>query len=93
MKARAERWQGQRAGEPRGSHLVSLPMVHRAITISNYCIANHPAGAPAEERIIYEATGNIRLRQIVSLIDSDQNTTVVLIIVETAALVILDGRL
>ena len=67
--------------------------VQRAITISNYYIANYPAGAPAEERVIYEARGNKRLRQIVLLIDSDQNTTVVLIIVDTATLLILDGRL
>ena len=56
-------------------------MVHRAITISNYSIANYTAGAPAEERVIYEARRNNRLRQIVLPIDSDQNTTVVLIIV------------
>ena len=56
-------------------------MVHRAITISNYSIANYPAGAPAEERVIYEARRNNRLRQIVLPIDSDQNTTVVQIIV------------
>ena len=59
----------------------------------NYSTANYPAGAPAEERVIYEARRNNRLRQIVLLIDSDQNTTVVLIIVETATLLILDGRL
>lgn len=67
--------------------------VQRAITIYNYYIANYPVGAPAEESVIYEARGNKRLRQIVLLIDSDQNTTVVLIIVETATLLILDGRL
>ena len=56
-------------------------MVHRAITISNYSIANYTTGAPAEERVIYEARRNNRLRQILLPIDSDQNTTVVLIIV------------
>ena len=80
MKARAERWEGKRVGQPRGSHLLPLPMVHRAITISNYSIANYPAGVPVEERVIYEARTNNRLRQIVLPIDSDQNTTVVLII-------------
>lgn len=69
-------------------------MVHRAITISNHCIANYPAGNPAKERVIYEARrNNFSLRQIVLLIDSHHNTTVVLIIVETATLVILDSRL
>lgn len=93
MKDCGERWEGKRAGESRGTHLFPLPMVQRAITISNYYIANYPAGAPAEERVIYEGRGNKRLRQIVLLIDSDQNTTVVLIIVQTATLLILDGRL
>ena len=81
MKARAKRWEGERAGWPRGYYLLPLPMVHRAITISNYSIANYTAGAPAEERVIYEARRNNRLRQIVLPIESDQNTTVVLIIV------------
>lgn len=77
MKDRGERWEGKSAGEPRGTHHFPPPKVHRAMTISNHCIANYPAGAPAKERVIYEARGNnFRLRQVVLLIDSDHNATV-----------------
>lgn len=34
MKDRGERWEGEKAGEPRGFHLFPLPIVHHAITFS-----------------------------------------------------------
>lgn len=68
-------------------------MVYRAITICITALLIVQREPHAEGRVIYEAgRNNFRLGQIALLIESDQNTNVIVLIVETANLV-LDGRL
>ena len=84
---------GREQETPEAPTFSLFPSFTARLLFLNQCSAIYPAVASTEERVIYEAGGNnFRLRQIVLLIESDKNTNVIVLIIETANLV-LDGRL
>ena len=84
---------GKKQESPEASTFSLFPSFTTRLLFLNHCSAIYPEVASTEERVIYEAGGNnFRLRQIVLLIESDKNTNAIVLIFETANLV-LDGRL